>query len=249
MKSFVLVIKDVFRVISRRFFWVYKLSKVKKGRNGRIEFPFIVEGGGRIYIGDRFKLKRKVNFGVANGSELSIDDDSVFEESSTILVSKDNSLRIGKNFKLGKHSRLYVGNNWHFGNDVKIETYSSIFAREQDNCGVLSIGDGTHIGDYTIIDTVGDVHIGNEVAIGPNCTFYTHDHDYDSANSASWKGSITTKGIVIEDGCWIGANVTILPGVKIASKSVIAAGSVVTKSIETIGVYGGVPSKLIKKIN
>lgn len=51
---------------------------------------------------------------------------------------------------------------------------------------------------------------------------------------------------MIEDDCWIGANVTILKGVTIGRGSVVAAGAVVTKSCEPYSIVGGVPAHLIK---
>lgn len=54
--------------------------------------------------------------------------------------------------------------------------------------------------------------------------------------------------ILIENDVWIGSNVTILPGVKIGQGSVVAAGAVVTKDVESYVVVGGVPAKLIKRI-
>jgi len=50
------------------------------------------------------------------------------------------------------------------------------------------------------------------------------------------------QAIVIGDGVWIGANAILLPGVRVGRHSVIAAGSVVTKSVEPFSVYGGVKS-------
>ena len=52
--------------------------------------------------------------------------------------------------------------------------------------------------------------------------------------------------VVIEDGVWTGANVIILKGVTIGRGSVVAAGSVVTKSCAPYSIIGGVPAKLIK---
>jgi acetyltransferase-like isoleucine patch superfamily enzyme len=52
--------------------------------------------------------------------------------------------------------------------------------------------------------------------------------------------------VIIGDGCWIGANVTILKGVTIGAGSVVAAGAVVTKSCAPYSIIGGVPAKLIK---
>ena len=57
------------------------------------------------------------------------------------------------------------------------------------------------------------------------------------------------KGVVIENGVWIGSGAKVLDGVKIGENSVIAAGSIVTKSVPPFTVYGGVPAKLIKTRN
>lgn len=52
--------------------------------------------------------------------------------------------------------------------------------------------------------------------------------------------------MVVEDGCWIGANVTILKGVTIGRGSVVAAGAVVTRSCPPYSIIGGVPARVIK---
>ena len=52
--------------------------------------------------------------------------------------------------------------------------------------------------------------------------------------------------MVIEDGCWVGANVTILKGVTIGRGSVVAAGAVVTRSCPPYSIVGGVPARVIK---
>jgi len=53
--------------------------------------------------------------------------------------------------------------------------------------------------------------------------------------------------VEIEDDVWIGNRVTILPGVKIGKGSVLAAGAVITKSVEPYCVMAGVPAVVIKK--
>lgn len=55
--------------------------------------------------------------------------------------------------------------------------------------------------------------------------------------------------VVIEDDVWIGCGVRILSGVKISERSVVAAGAVVNKQFERRSLIGGVPAKLIKKLN
>lgn len=52
--------------------------------------------------------------------------------------------------------------------------------------------------------------------------------------------------IIVEDGAWIGANVTILPGVRIGTGAVVAAGAVVCKSVRNNELVGGTPAKPIK---
>ena len=57
-----------------------------------------------------------------------------------------------------------------------------------------------------------------------------------------------TQKIIIEDEVWIGANVTILPGIKVGKCSVIGAGSIVTKDVPEYSIVAGIPAKVIKKI-
>lgn len=53
----------------------------------------------------------------------------------------------------------------------------------------------------------------------------------------------------MEDGCWLGGNVTVLPGVTIGRGCVIAAGAVVTKSCDPNGLYAGVPARRIRDLD
>lgn len=60
---------------------------------------------------------------------------------------------------------------------------------------------------------------------------------------------VDTADLIIEDDVWIGTNSIILKGVRIGKGSIIAAGSVVTKSTKPFHIYGGNPAKIIKKID
>jgi acetyltransferase-like isoleucine patch superfamily enzyme len=62
-------------------------------------------------------------------------------------------------------------------------------------------------------------------------------------------GTETIGATVIKEGAFIGMNSTIMPGVTIGENCIVACGSVVTKDTEPDSVYGGVPARLIKKIN
>ena len=90
------------------------------------------------------------------------------------------------------------------------------------------------------------VKIGKNVAIGPNCGFYTATHPINAKERIKWLES--AEPITIGDNVWIGGNVTILPNVTIGENTVIGAGSVVTKNIPANVVAVGNPCKVIKKL-
>ena len=112
----------------------------------------------------------------------------------------------------------------------------------------LTIGDNSGIGRDSIIAS--HVRIGNGVMMGPQCIIYTRNHKFSDINVPMFKqGFSEVKPVEISDDVWIGARVTILPGVKIGKGAVIGAGSVVTKDVPEYAVIGGNPTRVIKYRN
>ena len=92
--------------------------------------------------------------------------------------------------------------------------------------------------------------IQDDVLIGSGVHVYTANHRYNSKDVAiSAQGHSDVKPVILERGCWIGANVTILAGVTVGENSVIGAGSVLTKSVPPFTVFAGNPAKYIKKVD
>ena len=121
----------------------------------------------------------------------------------------------------------------------------------------LSVGDGTSIPKGSIIYcTDAPCIIGKKVLFGPRPTIITGDHRIDILGKYITDVTVEEKfvdgvnvydqPVVIEDGVWCGANLTILKGVTIGRGSVVAAGAVVTKSFPPYSIIGGIPAKLIK---
>ena len=110
----------------------------------------------------------------------------------------------------------------------------------------LEIGNDCFIGDDSLIDLAGQVILADQVTLAERVTMLTHTNiGYEDHPLQKYYPSFT-KSIVIKEGSFIGVNATIMPGVTIGPCSVIAAGSVVTESIEPYTVVGGVPAKVIK---
>lgn len=117
----------------------------------------------------------------------------------------------------------------------------------------VSLGSHVEIGPRALFwSTRAKIIIGNHVIFGPQVTIITGDHatnyvgKYIMDVNDTEKTSKCDKDVIIDDDVWIGCNVTILKGVHIHTGAIIAAGSVVTKDVDSYCIYGGVPAKRIK---
>lgn len=227
----------------RRLYWSLNLGRALEHPAAKVGRQIVCEGKGTLTIDANATLHDHCELSVGAHGSLRIRHSSQIRERAIIRVGHGTHAQIGTSFLLEQGSRLFIQKDWHIGDDVQIATDCALFSRESPQAGKLNIGDGTHIGDHTIIDVVDDVTIGREVALGPNCVIYSHDHDYQNADGAAWKGPLVTASVSIGDGAWIGSGVTILPGVTIGERAVIAAGAVVTKNVPSRGVWGGIPAK------
>ena len=109
----------------------------------------------------------------------------------------------------------------------------------------IRIGNHSELGTRCIIHS--HVTLGNDVIMGPDVKIYSRNHNYSSlAEPIRLQGKIQ-KTTLIGDDVWIGANVLILPGVRVGNHAVIAGGAVVTKDVPEYAVVGGNPARVIKR--
>jgi acetyltransferase-like isoleucine patch superfamily enzyme len=87
----------------------------------------------------------------------------------------------------------------------------------------------------------GGITIGDDVLIGPRVNLVTINHPLDPAA----RRSTYCAPIVIESGVWLGAAVTVMPGVTIGVNAVVAANAVVTQDVPSNAVVGGIPARRI----
>ena len=102
------------------------------------------------------------------------------------------------------------------------------------------------MGAWLISTRGAEVRIGNGCDIGPALMVTTGSHELGDQSRRA--GRETEQSVVIGDGCWIGARVTILPGVQVGAGSMVAAGSVVIDDVAANTMVGGVPARLLKTL-
>ena len=129
------------------------------------------------------------------------------------------------------------------GQNSVVESYSCI----NNAVGDVIIGDHTRIGIHNTI--IGPVTIGSLVNLEQGITVTALNHNFSDTTKRIDEQGISTNPVTIEDDVWIGANAVILPGVTIGQHAVVAAGAVVTADVPANTVVGGVPARIIKKIN
>lgn len=134
-----------------------------------------------------------------------------------------------------ENGKIILNNMNHFEPNVVLKAVG----------GIISVN-GVYMNRNVMIVSHKSITIKKGTTIGPNVVLYDHDHNYD--HKADY-GKFLSESIEIEDNVWIGANVVILKGVHIGSKSVIAAGSIVLSDVPPYSLVAGNPARLIKHIH
>ncbi len=139
-----------------------------------------------------------------------------------------------------KRGKLYEPFLKSYGENFKVGTQAFIY-----NPNGLSVGNHVYIGFNSYLGQ-GEIEMGDEVLIGNFVSITASNH---LRKEGSYRfGGYEPKKIVIGSGVWIAAHACIMAGVKVGKGSVIAAGSVLTKSVSENKVIGGVPGKEIKEL-
>lgn len=110
----------------------------------------------------------------------------------------------------------------------------------------IELGENVYFNFNCVILDVAKVIIGSNVMMGPNVQIYTAGHPLNP--ELRRQGQEFGKSITIGNDVWIGGNAVLCPGIKIGAKSVIAAGSIVTKDVPPHVVVAGNPAKILKEI-
>lgn len=127
-----------------------------------------------------------------------------------------------------------------------IDDSLGLFPPFYTDCGKnLRIGKRVFINAGCKFQDQGGIIIEDDVLIGHNCVIATLNHSMDPSKRADMIPAPVKIGAKV----WIGANVTILQGVTIGEGAVIAAGAVVNRDVPARVVAGGIPAKVLKKLD
>ena len=112
----------------------------------------------------------------------------------------------------------------------------------------MELGSNISIHRFCYFDAAGGLKIEDDVSIAHNTSILTTNHVWENPELAIKDQEVRYDKVTIEQDVWIGCGCRILSGVTVHSRSVVAAGSVVTKDVPSNVVVGGVPAKILKEI-
>lgn len=151
----------------------------------------------------------------------------------TVGLGGHGKLSIGKNVKLVSMSRY---NRAGINHPVQL-------AVEPNGC--LTIGDRVGMSGTAIYCST-RISIGNDVQLGANSRIY--DTDFHALDADDRRAQVPAQSAPIEigDDVWLAANVTVLKGVHIGPRTVVASNSVVVSDLPPDCLAGGIPAKVIR---
>jgi len=148
---------------------------------------------------------------------------------------------IGKGTIVRRKTQIVNCANVQIGNNCVLQDFVYIRAGAR---GKVELGDGCMVNSFCRFFGHGGIEVGQCCQFGPGVTVTTTAHDYRQENLSE-----IFKKVIIGERVWIGANVTILPGVTIGHHAVVGAGSVVTKDVPPQSVAVGTPAQAVKSFH
>ena len=167
------------------------------------------------------------------------------------LAARRRFARWGAGSRLGRGAILVGPEFIDIGARVLLGPQTWLNAKDEKGAGgpTLRIGDGTYIGRLSQINAWHSVRIGRDVLIADRVFISDADHNYADADvPIRLQGDRYVAPVALGDGCWIGIGAAILPGVTVGRNAVVAANAVVTRDVPDRTVVGGVPARVIKRM-
>jgi putative colanic acid biosynthesis acetyltransferase WcaF len=112
----------------------------------------------------------------------------------------------------------------------------------------LDIGEECFVGDECLFDLAESVRLERQVTLAERVLILTHTNVGYRDHPLQGRFPAVAAPVVVEAGSFLGANVTVLPGVRVGAESFVAAGSVVTEDVPPRTLVAGVPARPLRAI-
>ena len=137
---------------------------------------------------------------------------------------------------------MVIGAGTAFGGRVRVVGMSASASRSSS----VTIGTNCWVNDGCTFDTSAEITLGNGVALGHEVMLLTSTHEIGPQFYRA--GRSIDLPIIVGDGAWIGARAVVLPGVTIGRGAVVAAGSLVNRSVADNVLVAGVPARVVRPL-
>ena len=158
-------------------------------------------------------------------------------------------LRVGRGVQIGDYAYIsaFGRDGIELGDRVSLREHAwvQVTSRLDQPGAGLRIGDGTYIGPRSVLGAGGGIRIGRDVLFGAGVQLLAENHAFETEGPVAGQG-VTRRGIVIEDGAWLGNGVIVLDGVTVGAGAVIGAGAVVTRDVPARAVAAGNPARVLR---
>jgi acetyltransferase-like isoleucine patch superfamily enzyme len=143
--------------------------------------------------------------------------------------------------------RVSIPRNWHditLHGTVALDDGVVLLCSGAPQDDKIVIHSGTYINRYSMLDAHHKIIVGENCLIGPYCYITDANHGVEPG-VAPTSQECHVEPVILEDEVWLGAKVTVLPGVRIGRGAVIGAGAVVTSDIPNHAIAVGVPARVV----
>ena len=160
-----------------------------------------------------------------------------------LLVYRGLGMRQGKKNRMEGGGRARRCSQIAIGDDNAFTQGCWLWPEDTDFVGVrIRIGNSNYFNRNVMIDACGLIEIGDCNMIGPDVYITDSNHRF-GGGFGPGELPMDRGNVVIGNRCWIGAKAVILKGVQLGDGCVVAAGAVVTRSVEPSAVVAGVPAR------
>lgn len=165
-----------------------------------------------------------------------------------LKINGTKDLYIAPRMTINSLSEVKIGCGVSIGRDSRFLIVKSYQGRNYSP--LISIGDGTSIQNRFSALSAAPIVIDNDCLIASDVLITSENHGVNPEQSDSYASTpLDASPVHIGKGCWIGEKASIMPGVNLGERCIVAANAVVTKSFPSYSMVGGVPARLLKKYN